>query len=105
MQKEVKDTINLLIKALSENFTDFHGLYLYGAYADGIYECDDDLEVVAIFDYEDKQKRELIWPIIGKIESETGFYIDLHPLTMEEFKKDEEFYEEVVNEGIFFDSK
>lgn len=102
MQKFVKETINLLNKAFSENFDDFHGLYLYGAYVTGIYTGDDDIELVAIFDTEDKSKRELIWPIVGKIETDLDVYIDLHPITMEELKKDEEFYDEVVNKGIFF---
>lgn len=103
MQKEVENTIKHLVKALNEKFKDFHGLYLYGSYVDESNLEDDDIEVVAIFDKEDKQKRELIWPIVGKIETELNTFIDLHPLTMEEFKKDEEFYDEVVNNGIFFD--
>ena len=103
MQKEVKEVIDLLIKALKTHFNDFHGLYLYGAFADGGTPCeDDDIELVAIFDEENKEKRELIWPIVGKIETELQVYIDLHPVTMDEFKKDEEFYEEVVNNGVFF---
>lgn len=103
MQKQVKEIIDLLIKALKENFDDFHGLYLYGSFATGSNQKDDDMEIVAIFDAEDKHKRELIWPIVGKIETEFDVYIDLHPLTMEGFKQDEDFYTEVVNEGIFFD--
>lgn len=102
MQKLVKDVIDLLIKALKEHFDDFHGLYLYGSFADGSNQKDDDMEIVAIFDFEDKQKREIIWPIVGKIETDLDVYIDLHPLTMDEFKKDEEFYEEVINNGTFF---
>lgn len=105
MQKFVEDTINSLKKALSESFDDFHGLYLYGAFADGTFEEDDDIEIVAIFDVEDKAKRELIWPIVGKIETDLDVFIDLHPITMEELKKDEEFYDEVVNNGIFFGCK
>lgn len=102
MQKEVRETIDLLINALKETFSDFHGLYLYGSFADGTNQKDDDIEVVAIFDEENKAKREIIWPIVGKIETQRNVYIDLHPVTMEEFKKDEEFYDEVVNSGVFF---
>ena len=102
MQKEVRETIELLIKALKETFDDFHGLYLYGAFVDGTNQKDDDLELVAIFDVENKAKREVIWPIVGKIETERNIFIDLHPVTMEEFKTDEEFYDEVINSGVFF---
>lgn len=102
MQKFVKDTINMLSKEFSEKFDDFQGLYLYGSYVTGVYHGDDDIELVAIFEAEDKAKREIIWPIVGKIETELDVYIDLHPITMDELKKDEDFYDEVVNQGIFF---
>lgn len=102
MQKYVEEAINLLSKALKEHFDDFHGLYLYGVFTDGKNHPDEDIEIAAIFDTEDKHKRELIWPIVGKIETDLDIFIDLHPITMEELKKDEEFYDEVVNKGIFF---
>lgn len=105
MLKFVEETIDLLNKALSEKFDDFHGIYLYGTFANGSNRSDDDIELVAIFDVEDKHKRELIWPIVGKVETDLDVYVDLHPITMEELKKDEDFYDEVVNKGMFFQRK
>ena len=105
MLKFVEDAIDLLNKAFSERFDDFHGLYLHGAFTDGKKHKDEDIELVAIFDMENKFKREMIWPIVGKIETDLDVFIDLHPITMEDLKKDEEFYDEVVNHGIFFDAK
>lgn len=105
MQKQVEEAINLLIKIFSERFDDFHGLYLYGLFTDGKSHSDEDIEIAAIFDSEDKYKREIIWPIVGKVETDLDVFIDLHPITMEELKKDEEFYDEVVNNGIFFKAK
>lgn len=102
MQKYVEDTINLLKKAFSETFDDFHGLYLHGVFTDGKNHPDEDIEIVAVFDVENKFKRELIWPIVGKVETDLDVFIDLHPITMEELEKDEDFYDEVVNQGIFF---
>lgn len=102
MQKTVEDTINMLISAFRVHFEDFHGIYLYGVFTDGKAHRDEDIELVAIFDVENKYKRELIWPIVGKIETELGVFIDLHPITMSELEKDEEFYDEVVNHGTFF---
>lgn len=104
MLKFVQDVIDALSKELSTRFDDFHGLYLYGAFVDGKAHKDEDIELVAIFDVENKFKRELIWPIVGKIETDLDVFIDLHPITMEELEKDEEFYDEVVNHGIFFKS-
>lgn len=102
MQKKVREVIDMLSKALKEHFDDYHGMYLYGSFVDGSSEKEDDIELVAIFDAEDKQKREIIWPIVGKIETEFEVYIDLHPLTMQEFKKDQDFYNEVTENGVFF---
>ena len=102
MQKQVEDAINLIITAFNNHFDDFHGLYLYGIHADGKSHKDEDIELVAIFDVENKTKREFIWPIIGKIETDLDVFIDLHPITMEELEKDEDFYDDVVNQGIFF---
>jgi len=87
MKQDVKEVINVLIKALKENFNDFRGLYLYGSLVEEDNLQEYDIELVAIFDKEDKQKRELIWPLIGKIETDLSVFIDLHPVTMEEFKK------------------
>lgn len=102
MQKYVEEVLTLLDRALRERFDDFHGLYLYGLFADGKNHSNDDIEIAAIFDVEDKYKRELIWPIVGKIETELDVFIDLHPVTIDELKKDEEFYDEVINKGICF---
>lgn len=102
MQKYVEEAINLLSEAFRRHFDDFHGLYLYGTFTDGKGHPDEDIQIVAIFDTEDKHKRELIWPIVGKVETDLDVFIDLHPITMGELKKDEEFYDEVVNKGIFF---
>lgn len=102
MNKKVEDTINLLSSAFSEKFDDFHGLYLYGLFVDGKDHPGEDIELVAIFDLENKFKRELIWPIVGKIETDLNVYIDLHPMVMDELEKDEDFFEEVVHQGLFF---
>lgn len=102
MQKYVEEAMCLLNKAFKEHFDDFHGLYLHGIFVDGKPHKDKDIEIVAIFDIENKYKRELIWPIVGKVETDLDVFIDLHPITMEDLKKDEDFYDEVVNKGILF---
>ena len=103
MSNKVDEVITSLIKSLKENFSDFKGIYLFGVYLDGKMHEDEDIELVAIFDNEqDKTKREETWRIVGKIEEDFDVFIDLHPLTVKELKKDEELYQEVTEEGIFF---
>lgn len=100
-----QDVIKVLSSELKKKFSDFKGIYLFGQFLDGKEHDGEDIEMIALFDVEDKSKREEIWPIVGKIETEMNVCIDLYPYTMEEFKNDEEIYEEVMEEGIFYDAK
>ena len=101
----VDELILKLCKVFNRIFNDFKGMYLFGTFLDGKMHEGEDIELVAIFDIEDKSKREQIWPIIGKIETELDVCIDLYPYTPEAFKQDEEIYEEVMAEGVFYNSK
>ena len=101
----VDEVILKLCKVFNRIFNDFKGMYLFGTFLDGKMHEGEDIELVAIFDIEDKSKREQIWQIIGKIETELDVCIDLYPYTPEAFKQDEEIYEEVMAEGVFYNSK
>lgn len=105
MKSPVYEVINLLTTAFRKKYPDFQGLYLFGQYLDGKNHDGEDIELVAIFDSENKSKREEIWQIIGKIETEKDVFIDLYPYTIEEFKKDEDLYREVMEEGLFFNAQ
>ena len=98
------DIIKSLCDSFRKNFNDFKGMYLFGLFLDGKQHDGEDIELVAIFEQEDKSKRENIWRIIGKVESEMDVCIDLYPYTPDEFKNDEEIYNEVLEEGIFYDT-
>lgn len=102
MPTQVNDVIKRLSIAFKRTFEDYKGLYLFGTFLDGKEHEDEDIEIVALFEIEDKSKREQIWPIVGKIETQLGVCIDLYPYTEEQFKNDEELYEEVMEEGLFF---
>ncbi len=104
MSELLDQVISKLSNALRRRFNDFKGLYLFGVWLDGEEHRDEDIELVALFDTEDKAKREQIWPVIGKIETELDVCIDLYPFTPEGFKKDEDLYVEVTEEGIFYNS-
>lgn len=104
MSEKLNEVIKKLSNAFRKKFDDYKGLYLFGTYLDGKDHEDEDIEIVAIFDIEDKSKREQIWPVIGKIETELEVCIDLYPYTMADFKKDGELYEEVMEEGIFYNT-
>mgnify|MGYP005752373473 FL=1 len=101
----VDEVILKLSKAFNRIFNDFKGMYLFGTFLDGQMHEGEDIELAAIFDIEDKSKREQIWPIVGKVETELDVCIDLYPYTEATFKQDEEIYDEVMSEGVFYNSK
>lgn len=98
------EVIKALCSAFRKNFNDFKGIYLFGQFLDGKNHEGEDIELVALFETEDKSKREEIWRIIGKIETEMDVCIDLYPYTPDGFKNDEELYNEVMEEGKFYDT-
>lgn len=91
MSNSVDQVIAKIAFAFNRIFNDFKGIYLFGVHTDGKLHEDEDIELAAIFDIEDKSKREQIWPIIGKIETEMDVCIDLYPYTEESFKKTKKF--------------
>ena len=103
MSSKIHDIIKVISAALRKSFNDYKGLYLFGAYLDENEHEDEDIEIVAIFESTDKAKRERIWPIVGKIETEYDVSIDLYPYTQEEFKNDEYLYDDVIKNGRFYD--
>lgn len=102
MSEKVHEVIKRLSNTFRKRFNDYKGLYLFGASVDGEIHEGEDIEIIALFENEDKAKREVIWPIVGKIETELEVSLDLYPYTDELFKNDEVLYEEVINEGIFY---
>lgn len=102
MASHVNEVIKRLSIAFKRTFDDYKGLYLFGSFLDGKEHEDEDIEIVALFESEDKSKREQIWPIVGKIETALDVSIDLYPYTQEQFEKDEDIYKEVMEEGLFF---
>ena len=102
MTRTVDEVILILSKSLRKRFEDFKGIYLFGTFLDGKQHDGEDIELVALFEIDDQSKREEIWPIIGKIETDLDVCIDLYPYTDAEFKQDEELYEEVMKNGVFY---
>lgn len=105
MKSPVYEIIKILTISFRQKYDDFKGIYLFGQFLDGKNHEGEDIEIVALFEKQDKLKREEIWQIIGKIETEKNVFIDLYPYTDEEFKKDEDLYEEVMTNGLFFNTQ
>ena len=104
MDKKTLQVIETLNKKLKETFKDFKGAYLYGSKAKGISTTDSDIDIVAIFSSVHRDKRMTIWGIVGKIEAEMDVFIDLHPMTIEDLERNAIYYDQVVNNGIFYEA-
>lgn len=102
MKNKIEKVITYLNKELSEIFDDFHGIYLAGIYTDYKEHPDEDITLVGVINAEDKDKREKIWRIVGKAETDFDTCLDFYPMTKEELEQDEEFFEDVVINGIFY---
>ena len=102
VNQAAEKVVKHLCLTFSKKFDDFKGLYLFGAYLENFVENDEDIEIIALFETEDRSKREQIWPLIGKTETDFDVTIDLYPFTEESFKKVEDLYNEVMEEGIFY---
>lgn len=103
MNSSAFDAIKVLASAFSRKFDDFEGIYLFGLFADGKEHVDEDIEIVALFGSQSKEKREEIWRIVGKVETDMNVCLDLYPYTQDDFEQDEEVYNEAMKSGIFFD--
>lgn len=103
-KKRTKNIIKKLNNKLTHCFADFKGIYFYGSRAKNTHSEDSDIDIVAIFDKIDREKRMEIWGIVGQIESEYNAFIDLHPMTKEELELNPFYYEQVVGNGIFYEA-
>ena len=102
MQEIVKNVITSLKTAFNSSFDDFEGMYLYGSQARGDFRKDSDIDIVAVFKEENKEKRRASWRIVSKVEYDFSVSIDLHPMTKQDLEKNTIFHRQVVEKGLFY---
>ena len=105
MSGTVDEVILRLSKSFNRLFDDFKGIYLFGISADGEIHEDEDIELAAIFEIEDKSKRDQIWPLVGKVEMDMDVFIDLYPFTERTLKENKEVYEQIRKNGVFYNKR
>lgn len=90
---------------LTSNFDKFEGVYMYGSRVRGDYEPESDYDFIILFknDYSVAEENKLAGIII-KIELKYDIFIDYHPMTMKELKRNPVFYDQVVNKGIYYEA-
>ncbi len=98
---EIINELNTLIKA---EYNDFKGCYLYGSRARGDFREDSDIDIVALFDFIDRDKEMEIYGIVCDLNYKYDAFIALHLYTPEQLEKNYVFHNEVVNKGIYYDA-
>jgi len=103
--KKIEKIIQDLNKKLFSKFNNFEGIYLYGSRAKGNYGPESDIDIIVLFkdSYCQKTESELA-EIIIKIELEYNVFVDYHPMTLKELKRNQVFYNEVVNKGFYYEA-
>lgn len=103
--KNITGIIDSLKQKISSEFDGFKGIYLYGSYAKGNFTKDSDIDVIILFSknlsYEEERN---LAGIIGLVEYENDVFIDYHPYTMKDLKKNPIFLREVVEKGIYYEA-
>ena len=104
MSMQIQQVIEELNIKLSETLNDFKGAYLYGSQAKGLATAESDIDIVAVFEEVNRNKRMDIWGIVGRIEAKLDVFIDLHPMTREELERNPVYYDQVVNNGNIYEA-
>jgi len=99
-----KQIVAKLKSQFKKEFDDFKGIYFYGSRVKGTYRKDSDIDIVVLFEKVDRDKRMKIWSIVGELEYQYDVFIDLHPMTKEELEQNPFYYDQVVNNGIFYEA-
>ena len=100
---DIYKTIDHLNKLVSQYFDSFEVSYLYGSYAKGTFTSESDIDVVLIFKNNLSYDQELkLAGFVGEVEYKEDVFIDYHPYTREELKRNPIYYQEVVDKGICF---
>lgn len=100
----ISEIIQELNRRIKKEFSDFKGLYLYGSRAQGCFNKNSDIDVVAVFDCIDREKDFELSGIIADIMYKYDACIDLHSYTPDMLGKNPFYYNEVVNKGQFYEA-
>lgn len=100
----ISEIIKELNKLIKEKYSDFKGCYLYGSRARGDFREDSDIDIVALFDYVDRDKEMEIYGYVGDLDYKYDVFIALMAYTPEKLERNYIFHNEVVNKGVFYEA-
>lgn len=101
---DVAKIINELNSEIKKKYSDLKGIYLYGSRARGDYREDSDIDLIAIFDEINFDKKMRIYGICADLEYKYDAIISLFLYTYPNLEKNWVFHNEVVNKGIYYEA-
>ncbi len=99
---KVNKVIYELIFLIAKEYKDFRGCYLYGSTIRKTFDKSKDIDIVAIFDYIDRNKDLKIRRIVCELMYKHDVYIDFHAYTLDSLAQNPIYYDEVINKGLFY---
>lgn len=102
---DLSKIIKELNDLVSKEYGSFKGLYLYGSRVKGNYRNDSDIDIILLFDKDltHKQERKLAG-FVCDVEYNNNVFIDYHPMTLDDLRRNPMFYDEVVNKGLYYEA-
>ena len=103
--KQIVDEIAIKLRdALQEAISDFEGLYVFGSQVRGDTTKDSDVDIVVIFGQERFYQPDEFYDVLLQMDVDYYNVIDLDvlPYTREQLQRNYNFYDEVVNKGVFY---
>ena len=107
MKQIVDEIAKKLRDALQEAIEDFEGLYVFGSQVRGDATKDSDVDIVVLFGQERLYQPDAFYDILSQMRYDYYDVIDLDilPYTREQLHRNYIFHNEVVNKGVFYDTK
>ena len=104
MKPLIHEITQRLRDEFKENINEFEGLYVFGSQVRGDATEDSDVDIVVLFENNSFSLPDPFYDILFQmgIEYHDTVFIDVLPYTREELKRNYNFYDEVVNKGVYY---
>ena len=98
----VRSLIKEFNRLISEKFSDFKGIYLFGSRAIGRAKKDSDVDLVLMFNEINKDKKYHVYDVLSDLMYKYDVFIDVQIMDEARLRFNPFFYEQVTGKGKFY---